>query len=310
MIPTKRRKNAIGSSTRWVRPSGQWRLSWYEIRPSGSRLSAGGRTQGARHSGTDARAPRGRSRGPRRPRAKRSRRTRHAGGRCRARYDRRWPVIARWSRPPRAVALAACATILTRNWIWQARRRARGTGERAHLLARLTANVGAGMFVAVAYLFVASRVLPLDWAERGGPEQGSSRRRSPRASRRMMALASVLLSYAGVAAAFAAGRARAPSAFDSAARPADPGCPRCGRHRRCCGAVATPRRGGPGCLCVVMAVSATATLFVLLEPIAPRITWGARWSRPCWQRCLPCWADGPGHAGCGLRQEGAAADLP
>jgi hypothetical protein len=35
MIATRRCKNATGSSTRWVRPSGQGRLSWYEIRPSG-----------------------------------------------------------------------------------------------------------------------------------------------------------------------------------------------------------------------------------------------------------------------------------
>lgn len=68
------------------------------------------------------------------------------------------------------LGLAACATILTGNWIWLARRRARGAGGRPHVLARLTAGAGAGVFVAIGGLFVASRVLPLDAAGRGQTE--------------------------------------------------------------------------------------------------------------------------------------------
>lgn len=71
------------------------------------------------------------------------------------------------------LALMAGATILTGNWLWLARRRASsgGDGERAHVLARLTAGAGAGAFVAIGGLLVASRVLPLDWAARGAAEQ-------------------------------------------------------------------------------------------------------------------------------------------
>lgn len=69
------------------------------------------------------------------------------------------------------LGLAGCATILTGNWIWIARRYPRGTAGRAHLLARLTAGAGAGVFVAIAALFVASRVLPLAAAGRGETEQ-------------------------------------------------------------------------------------------------------------------------------------------
>jgi len=69
------------------------------------------------------------------------------------------------------LALCGGATILTGNWVWLARRRARGAGGRPHLLARLTAGVGAGSFVAIAAMFVASRVLPFDAAGRGATEQ-------------------------------------------------------------------------------------------------------------------------------------------
>jgi len=71
------------------------------------------------------------------------------------------------------LALAGCATILTGNWIWLVRRKAAGgaAGQRAHVLARLTAGAGAGVFVAVAGLFVASRALPLDWSARSTVEQ-------------------------------------------------------------------------------------------------------------------------------------------
>jgi hypothetical protein len=71
------------------------------------------------------------------------------------------------------LALAGCATILTGNWLWLARLGAGGAGgaPRAHLLARLTAGVGGGVFVAIACLFVASRVLPLDSSGRIATEQ-------------------------------------------------------------------------------------------------------------------------------------------
>jgi hypothetical protein len=68
------------------------------------------------------------------------------------------------------LGLAACATILTGNWIWIARRHPRGAGARPHVLARLTAGAGAGVFVAIAALFVASRLLPLDAAGRTDTE--------------------------------------------------------------------------------------------------------------------------------------------
>ena len=63
------------------------------------------------------------------------------------------------------LALAGCATILSGNWLRLARRRA-GSSGRPPVLARFTAGFGAGAFVAVAALFVASRVLPLDWPGR------------------------------------------------------------------------------------------------------------------------------------------------
>lgn len=69
------------------------------------------------------------------------------------------------------LALAGCATILTGNWIWLAKRKARGAGGKPHLLARLTAGVGAGTFVALAAFFVASRVLPMELPDRINTEQ-------------------------------------------------------------------------------------------------------------------------------------------
>lgn len=70
-----------------------------------------------------------------------------------------------------ALALATCATILTGNLIWLARRQARRASTGHHLLARLTIGVGAGSIVAVAALFLASRVLPLEWAGRMPAEE-------------------------------------------------------------------------------------------------------------------------------------------
>ncbi|WP_437293220.1 PepSY-associated TM helix domain-containing protein [Sorangium sp. So ce426] len=69
------------------------------------------------------------------------------------------------------LALATCATILTGNWIWLARREARRERLGNRLLARLTVGFGAGTFVAIAALFLASRAFPLDWSHRGAAEE-------------------------------------------------------------------------------------------------------------------------------------------
>ncbi|WP_437675086.1 PepSY-associated TM helix domain-containing protein [Sorangium sp. So ce131] len=69
------------------------------------------------------------------------------------------------------MALGTCATILTGNWIWVARREARRASVGNRLLARLTAGVGAGTFVAIAALFLASRAFPLGWSGRAAAEE-------------------------------------------------------------------------------------------------------------------------------------------
>jgi hypothetical protein len=69
------------------------------------------------------------------------------------------------------LALATCATILTGNWVWLARRDARSRSAGNRVLARLTAGVGAGTIVAVAALFLVSRLLPFDLAGRGTIEE-------------------------------------------------------------------------------------------------------------------------------------------
>jgi hypothetical protein len=61
--------------------------------------------------------------------------------------------------------------ILTGNWIWIELRQARRAQFGNWLLARLTAGVGAGIFVAIAALFLVSRAFPLDWALRGDAEE-------------------------------------------------------------------------------------------------------------------------------------------
>jgi hypothetical protein len=65
------------------------------------------------------------------------------------------------------MGLAAAITILSGNWIWIARRREAA----AKWLARLTAGVGAGILVAIAALFAASRILPLDVGRRTNTEE-------------------------------------------------------------------------------------------------------------------------------------------
>lgn len=58
------------------------------------------------------------------------------------------------------LTLGTCATLLSGNWIWLTRRDA---GARGHsFLARLTAGVGAGVILAIAGLFLLSRLIPLD----------------------------------------------------------------------------------------------------------------------------------------------------
>ncbi|WP_437277997.1 PepSY-associated TM helix domain-containing protein [Sorangium sp. So ce375] len=69
------------------------------------------------------------------------------------------------------LALATCATILTGNWIWLARREARRESLGNRLLARLTVGFGAGTVVATAALFLASRVFPFDWGARAAAEE-------------------------------------------------------------------------------------------------------------------------------------------
>jgi uncharacterized iron-regulated membrane protein len=69
------------------------------------------------------------------------------------------------------LALASCATILSGNWVWLARRERRRAGRGHRLLARLTTGVGAGTFVAVAALFLSAGILPLGWPARGAAQE-------------------------------------------------------------------------------------------------------------------------------------------
>jgi uncharacterized iron-regulated membrane protein len=65
------------------------------------------------------------------------------------------------------LGVAAAITILSGNWIWIARRRHVG----AKWLARLTVGIGAGILVAIATLFAASRLLPFDAGRRTSSEE-------------------------------------------------------------------------------------------------------------------------------------------
>ena len=65
------------------------------------------------------------------------------------------------------LGLATSLTILSGNWIWMARRESRNTS----ILARLTAGFGAGIVVAIAALFLGSRLLPLDTFRRMTAEE-------------------------------------------------------------------------------------------------------------------------------------------
>jgi uncharacterized iron-regulated membrane protein len=68
------------------------------------------------------------------------------------------------------LGLGGCATILSGNVIWLARREARRAHPGNRALARLTAAVGGGMAMAVAALLAANRLLPLDWTGRADAE--------------------------------------------------------------------------------------------------------------------------------------------
>lgn len=69
------------------------------------------------------------------------------------------------------LALATCATILTGNWVWLARRESRRENPGNILLSGLTVGVGAGTLVATAVLFLVSRLLPFDVQGRGQAEE-------------------------------------------------------------------------------------------------------------------------------------------
>ena len=68
------------------------------------------------------------------------------------------------------LALCACITILTGNWIYIERRRSHAPGITS-LLARLTVGVGAGAIVAVVALLLASRLLPMELQDRVAREE-------------------------------------------------------------------------------------------------------------------------------------------
>jgi uncharacterized iron-regulated membrane protein len=68
------------------------------------------------------------------------------------------------------LGLGGCATILSGNAIWLARREARRAHRGNRLLARLTAAVGGGMALAVAASLAANRILPLGWDGRADAE--------------------------------------------------------------------------------------------------------------------------------------------
>jgi len=69
------------------------------------------------------------------------------------------------------LALATALTILTGNWIWIERRVATRNSIGNRMLARLTLGVGGGGVVALATLFLVSRVFPLEWGARGNAEE-------------------------------------------------------------------------------------------------------------------------------------------
>jgi uncharacterized iron-regulated membrane protein len=69
------------------------------------------------------------------------------------------------------LGLATCFTILTGNWIWLARRESQRASVGNRLLSRLSAGFGVGTLVAIAAMFFASRLFPLEWSARGSAEE-------------------------------------------------------------------------------------------------------------------------------------------
>jgi hypothetical protein len=70
------------------------------------------------------------------------------------------------------LGLATCATILTGNLVWLARRESERPSVGNRLFARLTTGFGVGVPLATAVLFLTSRLLPFDWPARGRAEEG------------------------------------------------------------------------------------------------------------------------------------------
>jgi uncharacterized iron-regulated membrane protein len=69
------------------------------------------------------------------------------------------------------LGMFGCITILSGNWVWLERRKARAASLGNTLLERLTAGVGGGAIVALGSLFLASRFIPLDWPSRPKQEE-------------------------------------------------------------------------------------------------------------------------------------------
>lgn len=70
------------------------------------------------------------------------------------------------------LTLAGCAAIMTGNALWLVRREERAASLGNRVLAKLTAGVGAGLWVAMGVMLVASRILPWGLEHRGTIEEG------------------------------------------------------------------------------------------------------------------------------------------
>jgi uncharacterized iron-regulated membrane protein len=70
------------------------------------------------------------------------------------------------------LTLAGCATILSGNALWLVRREDESPSRSHRVLAKLTAGIGAGLWVAIGVMLVASRTLPWHLESRGAIEDG------------------------------------------------------------------------------------------------------------------------------------------